>query len=70
MSKIDELKFNDAELQVIERMAMAFELAVTDGDPEQCDIETRRAIALIDVKENPQEFINNIITKAGSYNGI
>lgn len=60
-------QFNDAELQVIERMAMAFELAVTDGNAKQCDIETRRAIALIDAKENPQEFINNIITKAGNY---
>lgn len=64
--KIDE-QFNDAELQVIERMAMAFELAVSDGDPEQCATETRRALALIDAKENPAEFIKNIREKAGSY---
>lgn len=67
---MEQKQFNDAELQVIERMAMAFELAVTDGDPEQCDIETRRAMALIDAKENPQEFIGHIIKKSGSYNGI
>ena len=60
-------QFNDAELQVIERMAMAFELAVNDGDSEQCAIETRRAIALIDAKENPAEFIKNIREKAGEY---
>lgn len=60
-------QFNPAELQAIERMAMAFELAVTDGDPDKCAIETRRAIALIDAKENPTEFIRQIIEKARQY---
>lgn len=67
MSRIDEIKFDDAELQVIERMAMAFELAVNDGNPEQCAIETKRAIALIDAKEEPAKFIKNIREKAGKY---
>lgn len=60
-------QFNPAELQVIERMAMAFELAITNGDPEKCATETRRAIALIDAKENPAEFIRRIIEKARQY---
>lgn len=60
-------RFNAGELQVIERMAMAFELAITNGDPNQCAIETRRAIALIDAKENPTEFIRRIIEKARQY---
>ena len=67
MSKIDELKFNDAELQVIERMAIAFELALNDDNPEQCAIETKRAMALIDAKEEPTKFIKNIREKAGKY---
>lgn len=64
---MEQKQFNDAELQVIERMAMAFELAVNDGDPEQCATETKRAIALIDAKESPAEFIKNIREKAGEY---
>lgn len=59
-------QFNDAELQVIERMAMAFECAmIYDWDDYQ--IELQRTIALISNKENPAEFIKNIREKAGKY---
>ena len=64
---MEQEQFNGAELQIIERMAMAFELAVTNGDPDKCATETRRAIALIDAKENPTEFIRQIIEKARQY---
>lgn len=64
---MEQKQFNPGELQAIERMAMAFELAVTNGDPEKCAIETKRAIALIDAKRNPAKFIRQIIEKARQY---
>lgn len=60
-------QFNAGELQVIERMAIAFELAITNGDPKQCGVETKRAIAMIDAKPNPAEFIKQIKEKARQY---
>lgn len=63
---MEQKQFNDAELQVIERMAMAFERAIIhDWDEHQLNIA--RTIALISAKENPDEFIKNIKEKAGSY---
>lgn len=67
MFKSSKNQFNKAELQVIDRMAMAFRLAVLGDDPKQCSIETERAIALIYAKKNPGEFIENIKAKASRY---
>lgn len=61
-----QAQFNNAELQVIERMAMAFECAMTH-DWDNYQIESQRTIALISNKENPAEFIMKIREKAGSY---
>lgn len=59
-------QFNDAELQVIERMAMAFESGI-DNDARNFDIEAIRALFLISSTPNPAEFIKNIREKAGKY---
>lgn len=63
---MEHQQFNDAELQVIERMAMAFECAMTH-DWDNYQIESQRTIALISNKENSAEFIKNIREKAGKY---
>lgn len=64
--KMEQKQFNDAELQVIERMAMAFESGI-DNDARNFDIESVRALFMINSKSNPAEFIKNIRKKAGKY---
>lgn len=59
-------QFNDAELQVIERMAMAFEAGI-DKDERNFDIISVQTLFLIISKPNPAEFIRNIRIKASEY---
>lgn len=63
---MEQNQFNDAELQVIERMAMAFEAGI-DNDARNFNIESVRALFIISSKSNSAEFIKNIREKAGKY---
>lgn len=58
--------FEPSELQVIERMAMAFKWFWMD-ELEESHKETKRALALIGDKDAPVRFMNNLIEKASRY---
>ena len=63
---MENKQFNDAELQIIERMALAFENAISH-DWNNYQIEAQRVLGLISAKKNPTKFIENIRKKARTY---